>query len=119
MTLFDPGEMPYNIACEVKNFDPQDYMDRKVARRITRATQFAIAVTHQALTDAKLTIDESNRDNVGVLMATGGVESTRLNMQPSIWWPKAGVRLAPLWCRRRWPTRSAAWSRLKPAPVAR
>ncbi len=72
LTLFDPGDMPYNIACEVKNFDPQDYMDRKVARRVTRATQFAIAVTRQALADAKLTIDESNRDNVGVLMATGG-----------------------------------------------
>ncbi len=72
LTLFDPGDMPYNIACEVKNFDPQDYMDRKVARRITRATQFAIAVTWQALADAKLTIDEHNRDNVGVLMATGG-----------------------------------------------
>ncbi len=72
LTLFDPGEMPYNIACEVKDFDPQDYMDRKVARRITRATQFAIAVTRQALADAKLTVDERNRNNVGVLMATGG-----------------------------------------------
>lgn len=72
LTLFDPGEMPYNIACEVKDFDPTNHMDRKVARRITRASQFAIAVTQQALDDAKLTIDESNRDNVGVLMATGG-----------------------------------------------
>lgn len=72
LTLFDPGDMPHNIACEVKNFDPQEYMDRKVARRITRATQFAIAVTKQALADAKLTVDESNRNNVGVLMATGG-----------------------------------------------
>jgi 3-oxoacyl-[acyl-carrier-protein] synthase II len=72
LTLFDPGDMPYNIACEVKDFDPQEYMDRKVARRITRATQFAIAVSRQALADAGLTIDETNRDNVGVLMATGG-----------------------------------------------
>ncbi|HRW06043.1 MAG TPA: beta-ketoacyl-ACP synthase II [Caldilineaceae bacterium] len=72
LTLFDPGDMPYNIACEVKDFDPQDYMDRKVARRITRATQFAIAVTKQALADANLTIDETNRDMIGVLMATGG-----------------------------------------------
>ena len=72
ITLFDTKEMPYNIACEVKGFDAQDYMDRKVARRIARSTQFAIAVAKQALADAGLTIDESNRDNVGVLMATGG-----------------------------------------------
>jgi 3-oxoacyl-[acyl-carrier-protein] synthase II len=72
ITLFDPKDMPHNIACEVKNFDPQDYMDRKVARRIARSTQFAIAVAKQALDDAGLTIDESNRDQAGVLMATGG-----------------------------------------------
>jgi 3-oxoacyl-[acyl-carrier-protein] synthase II len=72
ITLFDTGEMPYNIACEVKGFDPQDYMDRKVARRIARSTQFAIAVAKQALTDAGIVIDKSNRDEIGVLMATGG-----------------------------------------------
>lgn len=72
ITLFDTGDMPYNIACEVKDFDPQDYMDRKVARRIARSTQFAIAVAKQALADAGITIDASNRDEVGVLMATGG-----------------------------------------------
>ncbi|MCL4860789.1 MAG: beta-ketoacyl-ACP synthase II [Caldilineaceae bacterium] len=72
ITLFDTKDMPHNIACEVKDFDPADYMDRKVARRIARSTQFAIAVARQALADANLTIDASNRDNVGVLMATGG-----------------------------------------------
>lgn len=72
ITLFETNGMPYNIACEVKDFDPQDYMDRKVARRIARSTQFAIAVAKQALADADFTVDESNWDNVGVLMATGG-----------------------------------------------
>ena len=37
LTLFETGDMPYNIACEVKNFDPQDYMERKVARRVARS----------------------------------------------------------------------------------
>lgn len=82
LTLFETGDMPYNIACEVKNFDPQDYMDRKVARRIARATQFAIAATWQALADAKLTIDETNRDNIGVLMATAAVGLMRSSTPP-------------------------------------
>ena len=72
LTLFDTGDMPYNIACEVKNFDPQDYMERKAARRVARSTQFAVAVAKQALADAKLTVDADNWNNVGVLMATGG-----------------------------------------------
>ena len=40
LTLFDAGEMPYNIACEVKGFDARQYMDRKFIRRTARATQF-------------------------------------------------------------------------------
>ena len=62
LTLFDAGEMPYNIACEVKEFDARQYMDRKVIRRTARATQFAVASTVQALSDAGLEINEENRD---------------------------------------------------------
>ncbi len=72
VTQFDPGDMPYNMACEVKDFNPTDYMDRKQVRRMARATQFAVAAAKQALADAHFTIDEHNRDNVGVMMATGG-----------------------------------------------
>ena len=72
LTLFEAGEMPYNIACEVKEFDARQYMDRKVIRRTARSTQFAVASTVQALSDAGLEINEENRDEVGVTMATGG-----------------------------------------------
>ncbi|MCB0149180.1 MAG: beta-ketoacyl-[acyl-carrier-protein] synthase II, partial [Caldilineaceae bacterium] len=41
ITGFDTEDMPHNIACEVKGFDPTDYMDRKTARRIHRSSQFA------------------------------------------------------------------------------
>lgn len=72
ISLFDTLDMPYNVACEVKDFDPEDYMDRKQARRTSRPTQLAIAASKQALADAQLTIDASNWNNVGVIMATGG-----------------------------------------------
>ncbi len=72
ITQFDPGDMPFNIACEVKDFDPEEYMDRKLARRTSRATQFAIAASKQALADAGLTISQDNWNRVGVMMATGG-----------------------------------------------
>jgi 3-oxoacyl-[acyl-carrier-protein] synthase II len=72
ISLFNTRDMPFNIACEVKDFDPSEYLDRKTARRIHRSAQFSVAVSRQALADARLTIDESNWDRVGVLMATGG-----------------------------------------------
>ena len=72
LTLFDAGDMPYNIACEVKEFDARKYMDRKFIRRTARATQFAVAATKQALIDSGLEISDSNRDEIGVMMATGG-----------------------------------------------
>jgi 3-oxoacyl-[acyl-carrier-protein] synthase II len=80
ITHFDTLDMPYNIACEVKGFDPTEYIDRKTARRIHRSAQFAVAVSRQALDDARLTIDESNWDRVGVLMATGGGGITEIEV---------------------------------------
>jgi len=90
LAQFDPGDMPYNIACEVKDFDPVDHMDRKLVRRTARSTQFAIAAARQALADADLVIDVDNRDNVGVMMATGGggiteIEFAAVEMTTKTW----------------------------------
>ena len=87
---FDTGDMPHNIACEVKDFDPGNYMDRKLTRRTSRSTQFAIAASKQALTDADLIIDKGNRDNIGVMMATGGggiteIEAATIEMVEKGW----------------------------------
>jgi 3-oxoacyl-[acyl-carrier-protein] synthase II len=72
ITAFDISDFPVRIACEVKDFDPFDWMDRKMARRARRVTKFALAASRQALDDSGLVIDESNRENVGVVIATGG-----------------------------------------------
>jgi 3-oxoacyl-[acyl-carrier-protein] synthase II len=66
------GDNPYNMACEVKDFDPGDHMDRKMTRRSARSTHLAIAASKQAVADAGLEITDKNRDDIGVLMATGG-----------------------------------------------
>lgn len=72
VTAFDASDFPVRIACEVKDFDPAKYMDRKMVRRTARVTQFALSAARQALDDADLTIDTHNRDNIGVVIATGG-----------------------------------------------
>jgi len=71
ITHFDPSPFLTKIACQVNDFDPEDYMDHKDARRLDRYIQFAVASTVQALKQAELTIDESNTDDVGVIIGSG------------------------------------------------
>jgi beta-ketoacyl-acyl-carrier-protein synthase II len=77
ITLFDASPLNVKIAGEVKNFDPANFMDGKEARRRDRFAQFAIASAVQAIQQASLTIDESNADEVGVIIGTavGGLQS--------------------------------------------
>lgn len=68
---FDPSPFPTQIAAEVREFDPLEYMDRKEARRNDRFVQFAIAATRLALEDADFRITPANRDRVGVVLGSG------------------------------------------------
>jgi 3-oxoacyl-[acyl-carrier-protein] synthase II len=72
ITRFDPSNSPVKIACEVKGFNVEDYIDPKAARRMARFAHFAVATTRQALDDSGYVIDESNSENVAVAFATGG-----------------------------------------------
>jgi 3-oxoacyl-[acyl-carrier-protein] synthase II len=72
ITAFDTTDFPTKVACEVKDFDPTEYMDKKDARRYVRSTQFAVAASKQALRDADFTITPENAEGVGVMINTGG-----------------------------------------------
>ncbi len=71
ITQFDASKFRTRFACEVKNFDPTQYLDKKEARKIDRFTQFALVVSDQAMADAGLTKDNINPDRVGVVFASG------------------------------------------------
>jgi 3-oxoacyl-[acyl-carrier-protein] synthase II len=71
ITQFDPSSLTSQIAGEVPDFDPGVYLNRKEARRMSRASQFAVGAAQLAVQDAGLTIDDSNREDVGVLIASG------------------------------------------------
>jgi 3-oxoacyl-[acyl-carrier-protein] synthase II len=72
MSLFDVSDLEVRIAAEVKGFDPRDWMDFKQARRMSRFSQLAVAAARQAIDDAGLEIGDHNRDDVAVVMNTGG-----------------------------------------------
>jgi 3-oxoacyl-[acyl-carrier-protein] synthase II len=72
ITHFDPTGHEVRIAAEVKGFEPRDWMDFKQARRMSRFSQLAVAAARQAIDDAGLSIGEHNRDDVAVVVNTGG-----------------------------------------------
>lgn len=71
ITLFDASKFRTKFACEVKNFDPTQFLDKKEARKIDRFTQFALVVSDQAMADAGLNKENINPDRVGVVFASG------------------------------------------------
>ena len=68
---FDPSAFPSQIAGEVKGFNPQDYVDKKDVKKSDLFIHFALAAAKFAIGDSGLTIDESNRDRVGVVIGSG------------------------------------------------
>lgn len=71
ITLFDASKHKTRFAAEVKGFDAAGIFGAREARKMDRYTQFATAATLEALTHAGFTVDESNRDRVGILIGTG------------------------------------------------
>ena len=71
ITHFDASEFRTQFAGEIKDFDADGMFGRKEARRMSRMTQFALAATAQAIEDANLQINESNRDQIGVVLGSG------------------------------------------------
>ena len=69
---FDASDLEVRIAAEVKGFDPRDWMDFKAARRMSRFSQLAVAAARQATDEAKLEIGDANRDDIAVIVNTGG-----------------------------------------------
>ncbi|MCC6499368.1 MAG: beta-ketoacyl-ACP synthase II [Anaerolineales bacterium] len=71
ITHFDASKHKTRFAAEVKGFDPVARFGAREARKMDRFTQFAMAATMEALEQAGLKIDESNRDRIGVVIGTG------------------------------------------------
>jgi beta-ketoacyl-acyl-carrier-protein synthase II len=77
ISLFDPTELLVQIACEVKDFDPGQYMDPREARRRDRFEQFAAVAAAEAMRQSGLEISPERAGRVGVIVSTavGGLET--------------------------------------------
>ena len=74
ITHFDASEYPTRFACEVRDFDPTDYLDRKEARRLDPFCQYAIVAADESLRDAGIepeSLSEEERTRIGVIVGSG------------------------------------------------
>jgi 3-oxoacyl-[acyl-carrier-protein] synthase II len=71
ITYFDPTLFKTQFACELKNFDPLDHLDRKEARKYDRFAQYALVSVAEAIEDAALPLEKVDKDRVGVIWGAG------------------------------------------------
>jgi len=71
ITRFDASKFKTRFACEVKNFDPEDFMDRKEARKLDPFVHYALASTDEAVRDADLDFSKLDTNRIGVIWGSG------------------------------------------------
>lgn len=77
ISRFDAADYGSQIAGEVRDFDPDAYIDKKEAKRMDRYAQFALAASKMAIEDAALDLDKENRERIGTYIGSGigGIET--------------------------------------------
>jgi 3-oxoacyl-[acyl-carrier-protein] synthase II len=95
ITLCDPEPLGTKFAGEVKGFEPTNYMSRKDAHRMDRFAQLAVAASPEAVKQARLEIDDSNQDNIGVIVGSGIGGLTTLFEQSKVLLEKGPKRVSP------------------------
>ncbi len=109
VTQFDATGYPSRIAGEVKDFDPQDYMDRRQARRMSRFSQFAVAAGHQALQAAELDLRrEEDLGRIGVILGNGIGGLPNIEEAVTSIREKGGMRIDPFFMPKMLPNMAAA-----------
>ena len=71
ITLFDASKFKTQFACELKNFEPLNFMDRKEVRKYDRFAQYALVTTEEAINDSGLEIEKEDKDRIGVIWGAG------------------------------------------------
>lgn len=82
ITYFDSAKFRTHFACELKNFNAEDFLDRKEARKMDRYAQYAMVASEEAVTDAGFDFEKLDKDRAGVIWGSGigGLETFQIEM---------------------------------------
>ncbi|AJQ28583.1 beta-ketoacyl-ACP synthase II [Pelosinus fermentans] len=91
----DVSDLPTQVGAEIRDFDPNPFLDRKEVKRMDRFTQYAIAATQMAVEEAKIDFAKENKKRIGVMIGTGigGIET--IESQHSLLLEKGTSRISP------------------------
>lgn len=95
ITRFDATDFATQIAGEVKDFEANQYIDKKEAKRMDRFTQFAVASAKMAIEDAGLNLEEADRKRIGTVIGTGIGGMGTLSEQAEVLNAKGPGRISP------------------------
>jgi len=95
ISAYDASGEEVRIAAEVKGFDPATWIDFKQARRMSRFSQFAVAAAAQAIASSGLEISDANRNEIGVIVNTGGGGIGDVALGERIFLEQGGKRVSP------------------------
>jgi 3-oxoacyl-[acyl-carrier-protein] synthase II len=96
ITYFDASVYDTKFACEVKNFDPLKFIDRKLAQRCDPFTQYALAAAEMAMQDSGLDLNKEDRERIGVIVGSGiGGMWTYHKQQETLWQSNGPHRISP------------------------
>jgi 3-oxoacyl-[acyl-carrier-protein] synthase II len=95
ITAYDASAEEVRIAAEVKGFEPKDFIDFKSARRMSRFSQLAVAAAAQAIADAGLEVTDANRDEIAVVVNTGGGGIGDVASGERVFLEQGGKRVSP------------------------
>ena len=97
ITLFDTTEYKVKLAAEVKNYNPEDYFERKEAKRMDRFSQFAVIAAREAWKDSKLEKDKQDMEKVGVILGSGIGGLGTIEKDNAVLQEKGPDRLSPMY----------------------
>ncbi len=95
LTQVDPTDYPTQVGGEVKDFDPRKWIDAKEARRMSRASHFAVASARMAVEDANLQVEGDMADDYGVILGTGNCDYPGTEAGTRLMIEKGGMKLSP------------------------
>ncbi len=96
ITRFDASNYDTKFACEVKNFNPHDFIDRKLSNRMDLFTQFGVAASDLAIKDSGLNLEQEDRNQIGVIYGSGiGGMWTYLKQQETLYETGGPHRISP------------------------
>lgn len=95
ITLFDASEYPTKIAAEVKNFVPENYIDKKKIRRMDRFCQFAFSAAKMAIEDSGLNLEKEDKTRIGVIIGSGIGGISTIESEMSVLLNKGHSRVSP------------------------